>query len=227
MKRLGIFFLLAGMAVLTVHRPLLAQKAGGGNVSTSYELGPENKPELLTGSERYSWQRPDRVIGMLAVREGERVADIGAGTGYFSKILSNLVGLTGKVYAVEFDSVLLDQLEKASAEYRNANTTVIHATETDPGLPVGELDLALSVNTWHRFGDRTPIRAAVKKALKPGGRFVVVDWHMGEIPMLPAEARRLSREDLIKEMVADGWTLTTDSRLLAYQYLLIFSAPVP
>ena len=225
MKRLGIFFLLGMAAFLAAHPTLLAQESGAGSVSTSYELQPENKAELLAGSDRYLWQRPDRVLGLLAIREGERVADIGAGLGFFTDGLSSLVGVSGKVYAVEFDPVLVDHLEVSSRANRNANMAVIHATESEPGLPVDELDLILTVNTWHRFGDRAPIRAAVREALKPGGRFVVVDWHMGEIPVLPEEAQRLPRETLIKEMIAEGWTLMTDSRSLEYQYLLIFTAP--
>ncbi|MCH7780092.1 MAG: hypothetical protein IH848_04540, partial [Acidobacteria bacterium] len=107
------------------------------------------------------------------------------------------------------------------------HTIVVRGSETDPNLPKDALGLILTVNTWHRLGDRRPMREAVSRALKPGGRFVVVDWHLGEIAIAPPVERRLPREELIAEMVADGWTVTTNSRLLKYQYLLIFTPPAP
>jgi len=227
MRRLEIFFFV-GIAVFSAAGlPATAQKAGGGSVSTSYDVGAENKTELLSGPGRYEWQRPDRLIGLLAIQEGEQVADIGAGLGYFSDTLSRVVGEFGKVYAVETEQVLVDYLEERNGTHGWGNTVVMLGSETDLGLPAGALDLVLTVNTWHRFGDRRLPREAVQRALKPGGRFVVVDWHAGEIPIAPPLDKRLPRADLIDEMVADGWTVTTNSRLLKYQYLLIFTPPAP
>ena len=121
----------------------------------------------------------------------------------------------------------MEYLETKAAETTFDNTVVVQGSETDPNLPEDALDLVLTVNTWHRLGDRRPMREAVRRALKPGGRFVVVDWHLGEITIAPPVERRLPRAELIDEMVADGWTVTTNSRLLKYQYLLIFTPPAP
>lgn len=227
MKRFGIIGGLALLAILAaaVGAAATAQGSGSGSVSTNYDSSAENRAELLAGPERYSWQRPDRLLRLLSIREGEQVADLGAGMGYFSDVFSTMVGHSGKVFAVETDPELVDYLETRAAAHDFDNTIVVRGSETDPNLPEDALDLVLTVNTWHRFGDRRPMREAVRRALKPGGRFVVVDWHLGEIPIAPPVERRLPRGELIDEMVADGWVVTTNSRLLKYQYLLIFTPP--
>ncbi len=223
MKRLGVFVL--GMAtLLAAGAPVGSQQSERARVATTYEK--PSGSELLAGPARYNWQRPDRVMGLLAIREGESVADVGAGMGYFSNSLSKFVGETGKVYAVETDPRLVEYLEREKSGHLFDNTVVVRATETDLGLPTGTLDLVLTVNTWHRFGDRSTAREAVRRALKPGGRFVVVDWHLGDIPIAPPVEQRLDPATLIAEMERDGWTVTTNSRLLKYQYLLIFTRPV-
>jgi predicted methyltransferase len=220
-----MFFFVGAVVLALAVGPSIAQKSGSGSVSTSYDTGAIDAATLLTGPARYEWQRPDQVIRFLAIREGEQVADIGAGMGYFSDTFSDIVGESGKVYAVETDPELIDYLEKRNAAHVFHNTVVVRAGETDLELPAGSLDLALTVNTWHRFGDRRPLREALRQALKPGGRFVVLDWHLGEIPIAPPVERRLPPAELIEEMVADGWTLTTNSRMLPYQYLLVFTPP--
>ncbi len=212
----GLVAMLSGAAAV-------AQNKTGGSVSTAYDSTSENREDLLTGPARFEWQRPDRVLRLLSILEGESVADIGAGMGFFSDRLAGAVGPGGTVYAVETDPALVAYLQEKAAQPRYENTVVIHGSETDPKLPEGELDLVLSVNRWHRLGDRGPMLAAVRRALKPGGRFVIIDWHMGEIPIAPPLERRLPTDELIEEMVSDGWTLTTRSRLLKYQYLLIFT----
>lgn len=227
MKRFGIFF--GGIVVLAAATGAAAavQGSGAGSVLTTYDSSAENAVELLAGPERFAWQRPDRLLRLLSIREGEKVADLGAGIGYFTSTLSSIVGRSGTVYAVETDPELLKHLEIKAAGQDFDNTIVVRGSETDPNLPEDALDLILTVNTWHRLGDRRPMREAVSRALKPGGRFVVVDWHLGEIAIAPPVERRLPRAELIAEMVADGWTVTTNSRLLKYQYLLIFIPPAP
>lgn len=227
MKRFGIFF--GGIVVLAAATGAAAavQGSGAGSVLTTYDSSAENAVELLAGPERFAWQRPDRLLRLLSIREGEKVADLGAGIGYFTSTLSSIVGRSGTVYAVETDPELLKRLEIKAAGQDFDNTIVVRGSETDPNLPEDALDLILTVNTWHRLGDRRPMREAVSRALKPGGRFVVVDWHLGEIAIAPPVERRLPRAELIAEMVADGWTVTTNSRLLKYQYLLIFIPPAP
>jgi len=227
MKRFGIFF--GGFVVFAaaVGALVVAQETGGGSVATTYDSSAENEAGLLAGPDRFGWQRPDQLLRLLSIRKGEQVADLGAGMGYFVGTLSALVGYSGKVYAVETDPRLLEYLETKAAENDFDNTIVVRGSQTDPKLPDDALDLVLTVNTWHRFSDRRPMREAVRRALKPGGRFVVVDWHLGEIAIAPPVEHRLPRAELIDEMVADGWTVTTNSRLLKYQYLVIFTSSAP
>lgn len=225
MKRLGVLFTVGVFLFTAAVTPLSAQESKPTGVSTTYDTSTLDSSGLLSGTERFKWQRPDRIMGLLAIRQGEKVADIGAGLGYFSDNLSQIVGESGKVYAVETNPEMVEFLKMRNARHTYDNTVVVQGSETDPGLPGGSLDLVLTVNTWHKLSDRGPLRDAVQNALKPGGRFVVVDWHLGEIPIAPPVERRLAPAELIDEMVADGWTVTTHSRMLKYQYMLIFTPP--
>ena len=212
MKRFGI----VGWIVLVASGIALAQGADSGD-----------SLELLGGPARHEWQQPVRVLGLLAVQEGEVVADLGAGTGFFMNPLSNIVGAEGQVYAVETDPALVNALRAAESRNVHPNTVVLQGSFTDPKLPEGMFDLVLTVNTWRRLEDRAPMREAVQRALKPGGRFAVIEWREGEVPIAPPPEQRLPKQQLIDEMKADGWTLTSVSRMLPYQYVTIFTPPAP
>jgi len=176
-------------------------------------------------SEIIKWQQPSRVLGLLSVRQGERVADLEAGAPLFLRSLASTVKEQGKLYIVESDPERLEALEKEAARSPYGNTVVVRGSEADPGLPAGELDLVLAVNTWHRVENRRAMRKAVQRALKPGGRLAIIDWHDGDIPVAPPIEQRLPHDKLVNEMKSAGWTVTTDSRMLEYQYLVILTPP--
>jgi SAM-dependent methyltransferase len=165
------------------------------------------------------------VLGLLSIREGEHVADLGAGVGFFAGPISAQLGERGILYLVETDPRLLEVLEQSSGGWIFDNTVVVRGGESDPGLPEGELDLVLAVNTWHRLADRRAMREAIQRALKPGGRLAIIDWHLGDVPIAPPVERRLPHDELVAEMKAAGWTVTTDASILEYQYFVIFTPP--
>ena len=216
---------ICGIVLFLASSGIPAQDSSPGVVTTQSASIDEHSEELLFSGARGSWQRPDLVMQLLSDMRGESVADLGAGLGFFTYRLSNVVGVDGKVYAVEFEPTLIERLETFVAKLPRRNTVVIRGTASNPGLPEGELDMVLSVNTWHHVGNRNAMSQAVQQALKPSGRLVIIDWREGEISIAPPADHRLARKALIDEMKADGWTLTTDSRFLDYQYLLIFAPP--
>lgn len=185
----------------------------------------EDSDELLIGPARQDWQAPRSVLRLLSIRSGETIGELGAGKGFFTYQFSTRVGPMGKVYAVENNPDLIAHLQEYATTFDTANTVVVHGGDADPRLPEGQLDLVFAANTWHRVKDRNAMRERVWRALKPGGRFVVIDWRLEESPLAPPVGRRLGRSALIAEMEAHGWTLTTDSRVLQYQYFLIFTRP--
>jgi len=173
--------------------------------------------------DRAEWQKPAVVVRVLTVETGQTVADIGAGTGYFTKVLSVEVGPSGKVYAVDVEPRMLDYIR--GRDDLLPNVVTIAAAPDDPKLPAGQIDLVTVVNTWHHIGDRVAYLAKLRPALSREGRVAIIDWRMGELPFGPPPAARLPREQVIAEFDRAGWRLVTESVALPYQYFLVFYPP--
>ncbi len=128
------------------------------------------------GFDRDSDQQPARVVEELHLTTGERVADLGAGGGYFTWRLADAVGPTGKVYAVDIDPDMTGYL-KATAQQRGyANVETIVAAPDDPKLPEHGIDLLFTCNTYHHIENRTAYFARVKQNLAPDGRVAIIDY---------------------------------------------------
>jgi predicted methyltransferase len=127
---------------------------------------------------RDTWQRPDEVLDALAIGPGSRVADVGAGRGYFTFKISERVGSTGAVYAVDVKQALVNEIQQRTAREGLAQVQSILGADDDPHLPDG-LDAVLVVDAYHEFREYDGMLAKMFGALRPGGRFVVID---GEAP---------------------------------------------
>jgi len=125
---------------------------------------------------REDWQQPDEVIALLGIGPGDRVADLGAGGGYFTFRLAEAVGESGRVYAVDVDDAMTDYLAKQALERGAANVTVVRGELDDPKLPDGEIDLLFTCNTYHHIADRIDYFRRVLVDLAPNGRVAVVEY---------------------------------------------------
>jgi ubiquinone/menaquinone biosynthesis C-methylase UbiE len=125
-------------------------------------------------SARDRWQQPDRVIAALAVREGDRVADLGAGPGYFTFRLARGVGPGGQVYAVDTDPDMSSMIAETAAHDDVRNVVVVEATPDDPMLPE-PVDLVLMVNAFHHLPELTTYLTTLSKYLRPGGRIAIIE----------------------------------------------------
>jgi len=123
---------------------------------------------------REQWQRVDDIFREMGVAPGTHVADIGAGSGFFTTRLARLVGAEGRVYAVDVNPVSLRELKNALGS-ATTNVEVIRGEENDPKLPAGRLDAALIVNAYHEFAEHQAMLTAILAALKPGGRLAIVE----------------------------------------------------
>ena len=127
------------------------------------------------GVGRDSYQQPDRVVESLAIVPGSRVADVGAGGGYFTWRLAEAVGESGEVYAIDVDPDMTSHIEEESREKGHANVQPILAEFDDPLVPEGSVDLIFTCNTYHHFQDHEEYFRHAAKYLRPGGRLAVIE----------------------------------------------------
>jgi len=184
--------------------------------------------------KRDEWQKPGEVIRALRIKEGQRVADLGAGTGYFLPHLSRAVGAIGVVYAVEVEPTLVAHLRQRAEEGGFPQVVPVLASKDNPRLPTGQLDLVLIVDTFHHIDHRAAYLANLKRALAPLGRVAVIDWRKEPLPEGPAPEHKLPPAQVVAEVTAAGFELVESPDFLAYQYVLVFrnseahnSAPRP
>lgn len=181
-------------------------------------------PEWLERPDRESEEFPNRVIQALELRPTDVIADIGAGTGYFSFRFSPFVP-DGLVLAVDIQQDMLDIIHERQQDDQVANIAPILGTITDPNLPADSVDLAIIISSYHEFSNPREMMENIVAALRPGGRFVLVEYR-GEDPTIPVSTlRRMTQDQAIKEMRHVGlrWKETKD--FLPQQHFLIFEKP--
>lgn len=177
--------------------------------------------KALEDPKRDAYQKPHEVMEALALKPGEAVADIGSGSGYFTFRLAQHLGPTGRVYAVDVNKEMMAHLEKRMRELKVTNVTPILAPPNNPLLPE-PVDRFLIVDVWHHIEDQPGYLAVMKKKLKPGGQVVMIDFHKKDLPVGPPAEMKIAREDLLKQMQANGFELAQEHTFLPYQYFLVF-----
>jgi arsenite methyltransferase len=132
------------------------------------------KSFVFLRSARDRWQQPDRVIAALAVHQDDRVADLGAGPGYFTFRLARMVGPQGQVYAVDTDPDMSSLISETVARDNVRNVAIVEAAADDPMLPQ-PVDLVLVVNAFHHLPARSTYLTTLRRYLRPGGRIAVIE----------------------------------------------------
>jgi len=178
----------------------------------------------LERPEREREERTDLLIGNLPLDADSVIADIGAGTGYFTFPIAERVP-DGTVYAVDIQQEMLDIMADRKAAAGVDNVELVLGTEQDPRLPGGSVDVVLIVDAYHEFAYPREMGEAIREALKPGGRLVLIEYR-GEDPSVPIKPlHKMTEEQAIREMDAVGleWVRTDD--FLPQQHFLVFRRP--
>jgi phospholipid N-methyltransferase len=170
--------------------------------------------------ERDAWQKPAEVVAAVNISPGLTVADIGAGTGYFEPHLSKAVGPKGSVIAVDIEPDMVRYLRERAAKEKLTNVTAVQASPGGTGLADGSVDRILIVDTWHHVPERGAYVAQLKKALKPGGQLIIVDFTL-EATKGPPKEHRLAPEKVIAELEAGGFTGKAIDESLPEQYIIV------
>ncbi|AYA35627.1 class I SAM-dependent methyltransferase [Hymenobacter oligotrophus] len=187
----------------------------------------------VMGHDGAGWlERPDReqeegtdiLLRELKLKPTDVVADIGAGTGFFTFRMSELVP-QGKVLAVDIQPQMLEKLQATSQRRKVANVEPVLGTVKNPNLPANAVDLALIVDAYHEFDHPREMMRAIKNSLKPGGRVALVEYR-AEDPNVPIKRiHRMSEEQARRELQAVGLQFVENIKALPQQHLLIFKRP--
>lgn len=180
----------------------------------------EKWAQYFDDPKRDSWQKPHEVIGALGLKPDAAVADIGAGTGYFSTRLAHMVP-KGRVYAVDTEPDMVKYLTERAKREGLKNLTPVKATSSDPRLPQ-KVDVALMVDVYHHIDNRTDYFRKLAGSLKPGGRIAIVDFRM-DSPEGPPKEARIPLDRIKAEMKSAGYDLMKEYDFLPKQHFLVFS----
>jgi ubiquinone/menaquinone biosynthesis C-methylase UbiE len=204
-------------AVLILTLGAWAQVADDANKGYKTKEGRDKVAAGLDDPHRDGRQKPLELVAAMNIKPGMTVADIGTGTGYMLKFLSDAVGPTGKVYG---EDIQTDFLDRARAK-KVPNTELILGTTTDPKLPPDSVDVALVLDVYHHFDYPDKMLAAIRGALKPGAHLVVVDYYKSASPS-PGHIR-LERDDVVAEIERNGFHLLAKrEHIPKTQYMLMF-----
>lgn len=187
------------------------------------KLFSPSKIPLLEDPERDTWQKPVEVLNVLEIGKGQTIADIGAASGYLTVKLSERVGDTGAVYAVDIQQVMLDYISKRLGDKGLKNVILVLGDRDDPKLPSGSFDLAILLSTYHEIAQPIDFMRKLKQALQPQGKLAILEF-TDESPIGPPVKFRLPEDVVINELMQAGFTLSKrHTFLLPYQYFLVFT----
>ncbi len=177
----------------------------------------------LDRDERQREENTELSLRLLEVQRGSVVADIGAGSGYYSTRLARLVGPEGRVYANDIQQAMLDIIRGRIERERIPNIELVLGTTTDPRLPRAAVDLAIMVDVYHEFSQPQVMLRRIRESLKPGGRLVLLEYR-GEDPNVPIlPAHKMTVAQARTEVEAEGFQLTTVKEDLPWQHVLVFT----
>ncbi len=184
-------------------------------------MGVDGAP-WLERAERENEERPRLAVRLLHLKPGMAVADIGAGSGYYTQLLSREVGPSGKVFAVDIQAGMIRLIEERMRRQKLENVTPVLGLAADPKLPDTSIDLALLVDVYHEFSDPQAMLRRLRSALRQDGRLVLLEFRK-EDPAIPIRPEhKMSVEEARTEIESEGFRLDTVIEELPWQHILVF-----
>jgi arsenite methyltransferase len=178
---------------------------------------------MLEDPQRAGVQKPDEVIKALGLKNGETIADIGAGSGYFTFRLARSLGNSGRVYAVDISPDMILYMNRRIRDLKLNNVITVLSAPDDPLLQDHSVNRIFICDTWHHIQDKAKYLGIMKRILKPGGQVIIVDYKKGQLSTGPPAEMRIAKREVIKQFESGGFKLSREHNFLPYQYFLVFS----
>lgn len=179
---------------------------------------------MFEDPERDVWQKPDEVVKQVQLRPGDVVADIGAGTGYFTRRFAAAVGSRGQALGLDIEASMVAYMTEDAKKRGLAHSYAARQVPPhDPQLAPQSVDVVFICDTYHHMQDRVAYARLLARALKPGGRVVIVDFQKRPLPLGPPMEWKLAPETVTEEFRQAGFQLARSVEFLPYQYFLEFT----
>jgi len=192
----------------------------------------ERRPAPVMGYQGADWlerpgrdeeQRPDEVIRAMGLRDGDVVADLGTGTGYFARRVARAIAPSGRVYAVDIQPEMIALLKRNVERAGLANVVPVLGTADDPKLPPGSVDWILLVDVYHELQAPKAMLARMREALKPTGKVALVEYRLEGLTALHIrEEHRMSPRQVLAEWEPAGFRLAKRHEFLPTQHFFVF-----
>jgi len=174
----------------------------------------------LNRPERIQEENPEEMLAQLELKEGMTVCDMGCGDGYYTLELAKRVGPSGKVFAVDIQPEMLQELSRRCQQFDLKNVDMLLGSPHDPKLPDGKLDLILMVDVYHEFSNPVEMLTAMRQSLKPDGRIALVEFR-AEDPQVPIKPEhKMTKKQILKEYKANGFRLVKEYDRLPWQHVM-------
>jgi len=181
--------------------------------------------ERFEGESREIFEKRNETLKACELKPGQSVADIGAGTGLYTRLFAKSVGEKGKVYAVDISQKFLDHIQQTAEKLELKNIKTVLGKDVSPELPAQSVDVAFICDTYHHFEFPYKIMAEIHKAIKPGGKLIVIDFIR-----IPGQSRewvlnhvRAGQDQVEKEIIKSGFKKVADHQnIFKENYFVVF-----
>jgi ubiquinone/menaquinone biosynthesis C-methylase UbiE len=174
--------------------------------------------------ERETQEQPQLVIDALEIKSGQTIADLGAGSGYYSFRIAPLVGPAGKVLAIDIEPAMLDAIAQRARREHIGNVATVRSSAQDPHLAPGSVDLLFMVDVYHELEYPYEMLTNVRTALKPRGRVALIEYRAEDPDVLIKPLHKMSERQVRREMQAAGFKHVKTVRTLPLQHLILFES---
>lgn len=189
---------------------------------------PADRAGILLMETRAELERPEEILDRMGLEDGDLVADLGCGNGYYSLRLARRVGPRGVVFAVDIQEGMLAQLRTRAAEAGITNIHPVLGTATDPMLPDHAMDWILMVDVYHELSDPAPMLERIRTALATGGRVALLEYRAeqdpGTMPAFIPRSHKMTVHEVVREWIPAGFRLVGFHEFLPAQHYFVFEA---